>query len=169
MRATAVIPIVLGLLTIALGTAVGVLLSNMETRLASSEGRLAELDEEIEGWEERFAGVGEAAQSMAELEEIQLGILARITDLENAFDAADGRLEGLARDVRSLGEEVGEVQRELLVVVGEDPEALPERLVELEVQVASLDEQVEGLFQRIGELESWQERVTPPAFQPTPQ
>ncbi len=169
MKPSAVIPLVMVVAVIALGTAVGVLLSSMETRLASSEQRLAELEEERAVWEEHLDAVGKAAQELAALEVEQERLLSRMTYLEDAFDAADGRLDGLARDVRSLEEAVGAVRHDLLVAVGEDPEALPEQLVELEAQLVTLGEQVARLSQRVDELDVTRDVDTPPAVNSVPE
>ncbi len=153
----------MGLLVIALGTAVGVLLSSMEARLASSEERLAELEGDLAVWEEQLGTVGEAAQALAALEEEQQRLLSRMASLEGAVGAADGSLEGVARDVRLLEEAVSSVRHDLLAAVGEAPEALPGRLAELEARLTTLGEEVETLSRRVDELQEGQEATVPPA------
>ncbi len=157
MKPSAVVPLIVGLLLIALGTAVGVLFSSMEARLASSEGRLAELEAEIAGWAERLGGVGEAADRIAILERKHEDIGTRIADLEQAFGAVDGQMEGLGRDVRIVEESLASLKEDVLALVGEDAETLPQQLETVEAQLSVLSEQVQELSRRVAELEGDQE------------
>ncbi len=153
VKPSTVIPAAVAVLVIGLGTTVGVLLSSLDARLTANERLLEELEGQYAHLEGQLDAVAVSAQTAAVLEAEQEGLAARLSDLEDALGATDGRLEGLAADVEALDVAVGSFQRDVLSALGDDPERIPERLDTLATEAEALSDLTQGLAERLSELE----------------
>ncbi len=153
MKPSTVIPAAVAVLVVGLGTTVGVLLSSMDARLTANERLLEELEAQYVQLEGQVDAVSAAAQTAAILEVQQEDLAARLTDLEVALGSTDGRVEGLTADIESLDNAVAAFHSDILSALGEDPEAIPERLAALAAEAETLSDMTQGLAERVSEVE----------------